>query len=267
MRIPLPERLREHALQTTGEPVEPKHASTIVVVRDGDEGIEAFLMRRQTSMAFAAGMYVFPGGGMHESDMTFDGRWVGPSTAEWAERLRCDEALARGLVVAAVRETFEETGVLLSTPSADLRATRSDVEAGRVAFAELLRAHGLAVDASGVRPWARWITPEGEPRRYDTRFFVAALPPGATAEDLTSESSAAGWVGVRDAIVQYERGDRPMFPPTIATLRAIDGLPAVADVLDAAAARSIEAVRPLLGVDGAGAYVELPDGSTVRLPR
>ncbi len=157
--------------------------------------------------------------------------------------------------------------MLLSTPSADLRAARSDVEAGLVGFAELLRAHGLAVDASSVRPWARWITPEGEPRRYDTRFFVAALPPGATAEDLTSESSAAGWVGIRDAIVQYERGDRLMFPPTIATLRAIDGLPAVADVLDAAAARSIEAVRPLLGVDGEGAYVELPDGSTVRLPR
>jgi len=95
---------------------------------------------------------------------------------------------------------------------------------------------------------------------------VLAANPGPMTLDGTNT-----WLlrpaGASDAIVQYERGDRPMFPPTIATLRAIDGLPAVADVLDAAAARSIEAVRPLLGVDGEGAYVELPDGSTVRLPR
>ena len=242
-----------------------RDASTVVLLRDGAAGIEAWLLTRVRQMAFAAGMTVFPGGRVEASDGEVP--WSGTPAGSFADRLGCSDEAARALVGAAVRETFEETGVLLSTPRADLRAARSDVEAGLVGFADLLRAHCLAVDASGVRPWARWITPEGEPRRYDTRFFVAALPPGATAEDLTSESSAAGWVGVRDAIVQYERGDRPMFPPTIATLRAIDGLPAVADVLDAAAARSIEAVRPLLGVDGEGAYVELPDGSTVRLPR
>jgi len=242
-----------------------RDASTVVLLRDGAAGIEAWLLTRVRQMAFAAGMTVFPGGRVEASDGEVP--WSGTPAGSFADRLGCSDEAARALVGAAVRETFEETGVLLSTPSADLRAARSDVEAGLVGFADLLRAHGLAVDASGVRPWARWITPEGEPRRYDTRFFVAALPPGATAEDLTSESSAAGWVGIRDAIVQYERGDRLMFPPTIATLRAIDGLPAVADVLDAAAARSIEAVRPLLGVDGEGAYVELPDGSTVRLPR
>ncbi len=242
-----------------------RDASTVVLLRDGVAGVEAWLLTRVRQMAFAAGMTVFPGGRVEASDG--DVPWAGTPAGSFADRLGCSDEAARALVGAAVRETFEETGVLLSTPSADLRAARSDVEAGLVGFAELLRAHGLAVGASGVRPWARWITPEGEPRRYDTRFFVAALPPGATAEDLTSESSAAGWVGIRDAIVQYERGDRLMFPPTIATLRAIDGLPAMADVLDAAAARSIEAVRPLLGVDGEGAYVELPDGSTVRLPR
>jgi len=242
-----------------------RDASTVVLLRDGVAGVEAWLLTRVRQMAFAAGMTVFPGGRVEASDG--DVPWAGTPAGSFADRLGCSDEAARALVGAAVRETFEETGVLLSTPSADLRAARSDVEAGLVGFAELLRAHGLAVVASGVRPWARWITPDGEPRRYDTRFFVAALPPGATAEDLTSESSAAGWVGIRDAIVQYERGDRLMFPPTIATLRAIDGLPAMADVLDAAAARSIEAVRPLLGVDGEGAYVELPDGSTVRLPR
>ncbi len=86
MRIPLPERLREHAQGYNGTVVEPRHASTIIVVRDGADGIEAFLMRRQTSMAFAAGMYVFPGGGMHPSDVTADVPWAGPSAAEWARR-------------------------------------------------------------------------------------------------------------------------------------------------------------------------------------
>ena len=239
-------------------------ASTVVLLRDGLAGVEAWLLTRVRQMAFAAGMTVFPGGRVEASDRYVP--WAGTPAAEFATRLGCDAAAARALVGAAVRETFEETGVLLSVPGADLRAARSDVESGRVGFAELLRAHGLAVNASAVRPWARWITPEGEPRRYDTRFFVAALPPGATAEDLTSESSSAGWVRVRDAIVQYERGDRLMFPPTIATLQALDGEPSVADVLAAAASRSVDPVRPLLGQDGDGAYVELPDGSKVRLP-
>jgi 8-oxo-dGTP pyrophosphatase MutT (NUDIX family) len=242
-----------------------RDASTVVLLRDGVAGVEAWLLTRVGQMAFAAGMTVFPGGRVEASDS--DLPWAGTPATELADRLGCSEAAARALVGAAVRETFEETGVLLSVPGADLRAARSDVESGRVGFAELLRAHGLAVDASAVRPWARWITPDGEPRRYDTRFFVAALPPGATAEDLTSEASAARWLPVTEAIAQYERGERPMFPPTIDTLRAIDGLPEVADVLIAADEQSLEPVRPLLVEDGNGAYVELPDGSRVRLPR
>jgi 8-oxo-dGTP pyrophosphatase MutT (NUDIX family) len=242
-----------------------RDASTVVLLRDGFAGVEAWLLTRVRQMAFAAGMTVFPGGRVEASDRYVP--WAGTPAAELAVRLSCGQTAARALVGAAVLETFEETGVLLSTPGADLRAARSDVESGRVGFAELLRAHGLAVDASSVSPWARWITPEGEPRRYDTRFFVAALPPGATAEDLTSESSVAGWVRVADAVAQYERGERPMYPPTIDTLRSIDGLPGVVDVLDAAGTRSVEPVRPLLGQDDDGAFVELPDGTRLRLPR
>jgi 8-oxo-dGTP pyrophosphatase MutT (NUDIX family) len=244
---------------------EVRDASTVVLLRDGDGGVEAWLLTRVRQMAFAAGMSVFPGGRVEASDA--DVPWAGTPAADFARRLGCSEAIARALVGAAVRETFEETGVLLSMPGADLRAARHDVESGRVSFAGLLREHGLAVDALAVRPWARWITPEGEPRRYDTRFFVAALPPGAVAEDVTSESSVAGWVRVADAIAQYERGERPMFPPTIDTLRSISALPSVSDVLAAAAERSVDAVRPLLGADEAGAYVDLPDGTRVRLPR
>ena len=163
MRIPVPERLREHARGYSGTVAEARHASTIIVVRDGTDGIEAYLMRRQTSMAFAAGMYVFPGGGMHPSDVTEDVPWAGPAPAEWARRLDCDEALARGLVVAAVRETFEETGVLLAGPDestvlsdtsgVDMQAARATLEAGELTFGAFLLSHGLVLRSDLIGAW------------------------------------------------------------------------------------------------------------------
>ena len=269
MRIPLPERLREQALQTSGEPVEPRHASTIVVVRDGDEGIEAYLMRRQTSMAFAAGMYVFPGGGMHESDMTFDGQWVGPSPAAWAERLRCDEALARGLVVAAVRETFEETGVLLAGPDAStvladtsgaaMQAARDALEDGEMTFAGFLSDHGLILRADLIGAWAHWITPDFEPRRFDTRFFVAALPEGQRVGAMSREADHADWMPLSRVLAAVEAGEAAMMPPTVTTCRGVAKHTA-ATILDAAAARTIHTVEPrLVEVDGR-LYLETDPG-------
>src|SRR6185312_9484171 len=115
------------------------------------------------------------------------------SDAAAAERLDCTPAQARAVVGAAVREVFEETGVLLTAPPADLSGARSDVEAGRVSFGDLLRSNSLHIDAAAIQPWSRWVTPRGEVRRYDTRFFVAELPGGAQPQDVTTESSSAGW--------------------------------------------------------------------------
>jgi 8-oxo-dGTP pyrophosphatase MutT (NUDIX family) len=241
-----------------------RDASTVVLLRDGD-GLEAWLLTRVRQMAFAAGMTVFPGGRVDEADGQVP--WAGTPAADFAARLGCSDDEARALVGAAVRETFEETGVLLTVPPADLRSTRADVEGGRLDFAGLLRSRGLAVDASALAPWARWVTPDGEPRRYDTRFFIVALPAGATPEDVTTESSVAGWVPVAVALSQYERGERLLLPPTLTTLRTIAALETVADVLAAAATRSIDAVRPIPGRDDDGRYVILPDGSEVRFPR
>ncbi|MFI5429234.1 NUDIX hydrolase [Aeromicrobium sp. UC242_57] len=137
IRIPLPARLRESAGNPPVTPVEPRQAATIVVVRDGAEGLEAYLMRRQASMAFAAGMYVFPGGGLMATDSTPGIPWFGPGPDEWAKRFGCDAELARGLVVAAVRETFEETGILLAGPDGDTvvsDTTGAEMEAARVAL-------------------------------------------------------------------------------------------------------------------------------------
>jgi len=245
-----------------------RDAATVVLLRDGADraGIEAWLLTRVTQMAFAAGMTVFPGGRVDDADAALP--FSGNAYTEVAVRFGCTESLARGLLGAAVRETFEETGVLLTVPAADLSGFRADVEDGRVGFGELLRDHGLSIDADGLGPWARWVTPAGETRRYDTRFFVAALPPGAEAQDVTSESSSAAWVGVGAALEQAQRGSRLILPPTVATLASLVPFGTVDSVLAAAAGRSLDPVRPQIRItDGGEMLADLPDGSSVPIPR
>lgn len=226
-----------------------RDASTVVLLRDSDGGgVEAWLLTRVTRMAFAAGMTVFPGGCVEPGDALLP--WAGPAPAQAA------------LVGAAVRETFEETGVLLGVDGLDLGSARADVEAGRIGFGDLLRSHDARVDPSGLRAWARWVTPQGEPRRYDARFYVAALPSGAQPLAVTSEAAHAGWLAPAEALAQHERGERAIMPPTLVTLRAIAEFATVSDVLAAAAGRSLEPVRPVLDGD----VVRLPDGTSMRLP-
>jgi 8-oxo-dGTP pyrophosphatase MutT (NUDIX family) len=244
---------------------EVRDAATVVLLRDGEDGLEAWLLTRVTGMAFAGGMTVFPGGRVDDDDAALP--MSGGDFAAIAARFECSEELARALIGAAVRETFEETGVLLSVPPADLSGARADVELGRVPFGELLRANGLAVDAGALRPWARWVTPAGEVRRYDTRFFVGALPDSAVAQDVTVESSEASWYAIGAALEAAQRGERKMLPPTVATLASLQGFATVADALAASDGRSLAPVRPELriGTDGSVA-VELPDGTTVPIP-
>jgi 8-oxo-dGTP pyrophosphatase MutT (NUDIX family) len=244
---------------------EVRTAATVVLLRDHVDGLQAWLLTRVKQMVFAAGMSVFPGGRVDEADpeLPFE---PGAEHAV-AARFGCDERQARALLGAAVRETFEETGVLLSAPAADLSGAHTDVEAGRMSFGDLLRANGLTVDAGALRPWARWITPPGEVRRYDTHFFVAALPEGADAQDVTTESSAASWLRPGEALEQAQRGERALMPPTIATLAALQPFGSVAEVLDAADGRPLEAISPHIHVKGDRIVAELPSGETFELPK
>lgn len=241
-----------------------RDAATVVLLRDGADGIEAWMLTRVTGMAFAGGMSVFPGGRVDAADA--DLPLTGGDLPSLAERFGCDLRTAHGLVGAAVRETFEETGVLLSVPFADLSGARGDVELGRVSFGELLGAHGLAVDADALHPWSRWVTPAGERRRYDTRFFVGALPDTAVAQDVTSESSEASWVGVGAAIEQAQRGERKLLPPTMMTLADLLSFGSVAEVIASSQTRSLEPVRPQLRRAGDSVAVELPDGTVLPIP-
>ncbi len=247
------------------EDIPVRDAATVVLLRDRGDGVETWLLTRVAQMVFAAGMSVFPGGRVDDADASLP--LTGGDLAQLAARSGCDEATARALLGAAVRETFEETGVLLTVPTADLSGARADVEHGRVSFGDLLRANRLAIDAGALRPWSRWVTPAGEVRRYDTRFFVAAMPESAEAQDVTHESSEASWVPVAAAFEQARRGERKLLPPTIITLASLLPFGSVAEVLAASEGRRLDPVRPeiRIGEDGSVA-VELPDGTVLPIP-
>jgi 8-oxo-dGTP pyrophosphatase MutT (NUDIX family) len=244
---------------------EPRDAATVVLLRDGHPGIEAWLLTRIRQLVFAGGMAVFPGGRVDAADA--DLPFADAAVADAAARMAGSDAQGRAILGAAIRELFEETGVLLSTPFADLRARRAEVEAGTLDFGTLLRSHGLAADPAPLRPWSRWVTPAGEVRRYDARFFVCALPEGAEPADVTTESASAAWFGVTAAIEQAQRGELGLLPPTLVTLSSIAGFATVDDVLAAADERSLEPVQPVIRLDGADLQVELPDGRLMPIPR
>lgn len=250
-------------------PATPRHAATVVLLRDGEAGVEAYLLRRVQSMAFAAGMTVFPGGSVDSRDSELpDAAFAGADLDAWCPSLGADRPLAVALVCAAVRETFEESGVLLAgTSSGDLVADTSahDWEADRLALldrslslAALLTRRDLVLRADLLRPWAHWITPEIEPRRYDTRFFVAALPAGQRTRDVGGEADRVAWRRPIDALRAAESGDVAMLPPTAFTLAELSAYDTVADVLAAGAARDINPVLPRLVVDGDTARLLLP---------
>lgn len=260
MRAPLPESFDPEILKRT--PVEPRLAATVVVTRDGEHGLETYLMRRQATMAFGAGQFVFPGGGMEDSDADLDVPWVGPPPAVWAQRFGCNERTAKGLVTAAVRETFEETGVLLAGPDEhtvvgdtsgdDFAGTRDALEKSEISFADFLRARGLVMRADLLGAWAHWITPSTAPRRFDTHFFVALLPEGQTVGTMSGEADKAGWLTLTEAIAAVDAGEMSMMPPTLHTCREIVQH-APSELLAAAAQRTIRTVEPRV-VEHEGRY-------------
>ena len=238
----LPPALAEHArswVERGGVAAPTKDASTVMLVRDGSAtpstgdrtpgDLEVFVLRRAATMAFAASAYVFPGGGVDVRDAEDALPWAGPPPAQWARRLAAPgEAQARELVVAAARELFEECGVLLAGPDetsvvADL--TGPEWDEARVAlvgrelsFAEFLLQRGLVLRTDLLRAVDHWITPEFEPRRYDTRFFVAELPAGQVPDDDCTEADHVRWVRPADLLAEQRAGQALLLPPTEVSL-------------------------------------------------
>ena len=271
-RVELPPQLVEDArayADGSREPAEPRNAATVVLLRKGPDGPDVYLLRRQVSMAFAGGMCVFPGGGVDPRDFDHATGWAGPSPREWAEQLGTDEATARALVCAAVRETFEESGVLLAgesvdtvvadTTGEDWEADRAALEARELAFTEFLDRRGLVLRTDLLGAWAGWLTPVFEPRRYRTWFFVADLPEGQRTRDVSTESDQVAWLPAMQAVRDVEAEQIFMLPPTYLTCLEIGGYADPAAVLDAAQVRTVEMFMPQVEEHDEGATLSIPD--------
>ncbi len=269
--IPLPERMAEVARQFvdgTQAPAEPRNAATVVLLRPAEGGPELYLLRRHASMEFAGGMFVFPGGGVDERDFDATVGWAGPSPAQWATRLGTDEEMARALVCAAVRETFEESGVLLAGPSADAvvaDTTGDDWEADRVALesrelamTDFLTRRGLVLRTDLLGSWDGWLTPVFEPKRYRTWFFVAAMPEGQRTRDVSSESSEVTWLSARIAADRAEDGEVWMLPPTYLTCLELGTFDSVDDILEASD-RDVDMFTPAVEPGSEGWVLSIPE--------
>lgn len=247
------ERARAFLAGAPGEPVAPRMAATVMLVSEGkphyrrfesplaggdpiEETVEAapvdvFMLRRASTMAFTPDAVVFPGGGMDARDVECAVPWAGPAPAQWAALMSCPESVARGVITAAAREVFEESGVLLAsapdgTPVVDERgdhwaAEREAVAARQVSFGEFLRERGLVLRSDLLRLRSHWVTPESEARRYDTYFFLARLPKGQHADGRTSEAVEAAWIAPGEALARFDAGLLKLVPPTISNLTSI----------------------------------------------
>ena len=262
-------------------PPAPRDAATVMILRrtprGGAEpaGLEVLVLRRTAAMKFAPGAYVFPGGSVDPADYGAEIGWHGPSPEEFGAQLGATPEVARALVCAAVRETFEESGVLLAGPpnggSSDgslavpsgpsWEADRMALAAGTLTFAGLLASRGLVLRADLLVPWARWVTPDGEPRRFDARFFVAALPDGQQATGHEAEADHIAWLRPADAIAAAKAGTMSLLPPTATTLNefasAVAAGQGLADILNTH--REIELVQPQMVLTDGTPWLVIPD--------
>ncbi len=255
------------------DPVPVRPAATVLLLRDSEAGVEVFMLRRNRESAFVGGVYVFPGGKVDPSDREDPGL---EEVCGGRDDASCSSALgltSGGLAywVAAVRECFEEAGVLLATRDdafislADpTRAERFGgyrdlVYSGDLRLAELCRREGLRLALDRVGYLSHWITPVGPPRRFDTRFFVAAVPPDQVPLHDGGETVASEWIRPGEALRRHLAGEFDLILPTIRNLEDVARFETVDEVMaDVAARRDIRAITPRIVREGSGIRVIEP---------
>jgi len=252
-----------------------RDAATVMLVRDGAAGVEVFMLRRTLSAVFASGMYVFPGGAVDDADRTAEvGAYCDGLTDDEASRQL--EVASGGLAywIAAIRECFEEAGVLLARRP-DGEAVRFDdaeveerylthraaVHAGERRLVELCTLEGLRLSTDDIHYVSHWVTPIGERRRFDTRFFLARAPQAQEPLHDDHETIASLWVRPVAALAQAERGELAMIAPTTKNLELLLPYDTADAALAALGARGRPpTIRPKLRRDTAGRIeVVLPD--------
>lgn len=249
----------------------PRDAATVIVVRPVDPGpIEVLFMQRSRSQSFMGGATVFPGGALDaaDGDSTLMARVRSPEPSGAVQRLGeegLDPAKAVGLHLAAVRETFEECGLMLGLEPALSQGRLPDAAARRrlldeeQPFPELAQAMDWRFDLSGLLPWARWVTPESEKRRFDTRFLVAVLPGGQKPVPDDRETTRLQWLTPNQALVQHRQGEIRLMPPTLVTVTELSRYASIDRLIAAAVQRRPPLIRPKIFISGDEFGVHLPN--------
>jgi 8-oxo-dGTP pyrophosphatase MutT (NUDIX family) len=252
-------------------PAPARPAATVVLLREG-AGMEALLLRRHRRSGFAADAWVFPGGVVDKADREggVADRLDGPAPAEWAARLGMDDpGEALGYVNAAIREAFEETGILLARPDPEgptqlfdeqgmataRRALLNDV----VSLRDVAVGNGLRLMGDALVYVAHWITPQPEPRRYDTRFFAALAPEGAVCDVHDLEMTESVWLPPAEAVERFRAGQMKLLPPTVRTLEDLSRYATFAELRAALEGAAIPAILPRMRRDPGGVAIEVPD--------
>ncbi|MGD0085255.1 MAG: NUDIX hydrolase [Acidimicrobiales bacterium] len=250
----------------------PRDAATIMLVRDDDHaGMQVLMLRRNAQSVWVAGAHLFPGGAVDPDD---DGTEViryceGRDDAE-ASRILGIERGGLGFFVAAIRECFEEAGILLALsegrplsfayPATAQRFEehRRALNAGETSLADICEIEELTLDLGRISYFSHWITPEGAPRRYDTRFFVGVVPEDQVALHDDEEVVASTWIVPGEALERHRAGELDLMFPTMKNLEAIGRFTTAADLMAAAAAAEVPAILPRITVEGEGVRIVLP---------
>lgn len=267
---------KPHFVLPAEEPAEPAPArasTSVILARDGDQGLEVFMLERHLNSDFAGGAYVFPGGKLDDADRDagyadlMDG-WPGALATDLGAD---DPEVARALVICAIREVFEEAGILLARgrdgtalrlEAADtLLEIRRALQSGEHHALERAQRARIRFGADMLRFWTRWVTPVLSPRRYDTWFFIAVMPDGQTGLHEGVETTASVWIRPAEAIRQGLSGERSIIFPTRKMLESLLPYPSAAALFDAAVGRPNQPIMPRIVIDGDQAHIVLPDGS------
>jgi 8-oxo-dGTP pyrophosphatase MutT (NUDIX family) len=248
------------------EIAKPRDASTILLLRESKTAkeIEVFMMVRHHEIEFNSGALVFPGGSVDKND-----REIAANPALYTGGEGLDEA-ALSFRIAAIRETFEESGILLARPKGSKTlvdagrareieaAHRADLNERKTIFMKVLTDNGMLVALDELVPYAHWITPEGMPKRYDTWFFLAAAPPDQLGAHDGKESTDSIWVSPREALAGGESGRFKLPFPTTRNLIKLGKQGNVKAALDDSEGRSIVTVMPVMTRLNGGRQLRIP---------
>ena len=235
-------------------PALPRPATTIIVLREREGELQVFLVQRHRKSGFLPSAWVFPGGRVDPSDRLHSHPRV-LGGGELVARMKLEDEVGTAILVAGVRETFEEAGVWLGSGSLPW-SLRAPLQSGEVKLADVLEEHDATINLDALGLWSWWVTPTNEPRRYDTRFLVAVSDQEGRHDE--HETVDSGWFKPREVLEGIKRGKFPMAPPTWWTLKELAELGGLAAVRSSLRVRPHREILPILSLAPGAISLTLP---------